>query len=279
MEVVGEGGRGWGKGGVGVGWGVGKQGERKEGDLVMPWCSFWLWTRSNWMPFPLLFEAAVWPSVWPCLLVQAWSGMRLLFDRWSHDNRPRWASLDKPILCLHIPCVDSRTGVSSSRRLLPCSSPKVQSAPQWWHAWLCRTISQCLVIPGYALCDVGSVELLLGQQPSSSPLQLRGTFALVVCWLVEVGPLLLGGNWCMVLCGLLVSHPTLGFSYLCQYGQHSVMAPCVHLEWALTGWKNMPQGPSCRLAHHAVVISCEGPLLVVSRVGKEVVGGAKRGVP
>ena len=40
------------------------------------------------MPFPLLFEAAVWPSVWPCLLVRAWSGMRLLFDRWSHDNQP-----------------------------------------------------------------------------------------------------------------------------------------------------------------------------------------------
>ena len=151
------------------------------------------------MPFPLLFEAAVWPSVWPCLLVRAWSGMRLLFDRWSHDNQPRWASLDKPILCLRIPCVVSRTGVSFSRRLLPCSPPMVQPAPQWWRVWLCQTISQCLVVPGYARCDVGSEELLLGQQPSSSPLQLRGTFALVVCWLVEVGPLLFGGNWCVVL--------------------------------------------------------------------------------
>ena len=40
MEVVGEGGRGWGKGGVEVGWGVGKEGERKEGDFVILWCSF-----------------------------------------------------------------------------------------------------------------------------------------------------------------------------------------------------------------------------------------------
>ena len=151
------------------------------------------------MPFPLLFEAAVLPSVRPCLLVRAWSGMRLLFDRWSHDNQPRWASLDKPILCVGIPCVVSRTRVSFSRRLLPCSPPMIQWAPQWWRAWLCQTISQCLVVPGYARCDVGSEELLIGQQPSSSPLQLRGTFALVVCWLVEVGPLLLGGNWCMVL--------------------------------------------------------------------------------
>ena len=112
MEVVGRGReRVGGKGGVGVGWGVGKERERKEGDFVM------------------LFEAVVWPSVWPCSLVQAWSGIRLLFDRWGHDNQPRWASLDKPILCVHIPWVDSHTGVSSSRRLLPCS-PKVQSAPQ-----------------------------------------------------------------------------------------------------------------------------------------------------
>ena len=168
--------------------------ERMEGNFVMLWCSFWLWTRSSWVPFPLLFEAAVWSSVWPCSLVQAWSGMRLLFDRWSHDNQPRWVSLDKPTLCLHIPCVDSRNGISSSRRLPPCS-PKVQSAPQWWHAGLCR--SQCLVVTGYARCDVESEELLWGQQPSSNPLWLRGAFALVVCWLVEMGRLLLGGKWCM----------------------------------------------------------------------------------
>ena len=149
------------------------------------------------MSFPLLFDAAVWPSVWPCSLVRAWSGMILLFNRRSHDNQPPWASLDKPILCLHIPCVDFRTGVSSSGRLLRCSPPKVQSVPLWWRAWLCRTISQYLVVPGYARCDVGSEELLLGQQPSFSPLPLRGTFALVVCWHVELGPLVLRGNWCM----------------------------------------------------------------------------------
>ena len=40
--------------------------------------------------------------------------------------------------------------------------------------------------------------------------------------------------------------------------------------------KNMPQGPSCRLTHRAGVISSEAPLLVVSRGGKEVVGGAKK---
>ena len=139
----------------GGGGGVIKEGERKEGDFLMLWCSFSLWTRPRWIPFPLPFEAAAWPSVWPCSLVQTWSGMRLLFDRWSHDNQPRWASLDKPILCLHISCVDSRTGVSSSWKLLPCSPPKVQSAPQWWRAWLCRTISQYLVVPGYGRCDVG----------------------------------------------------------------------------------------------------------------------------
>ena len=82
--------------------------------------------------------------------------------------------------------------------------------------------------------------------------------------------------WFWVLGGLLVGHPTLGFSYLSQYGEHSVMAPCVHLVWTHTGWKNMPQGPSCRLAHRAGIISCEAPLLVVSRGGKEVVGGAKK---
>ena len=54
------------------------------------------------------------------------------------------------------------------------------------------------------------------------------------------------------------------------------MTSCVHLEWTPTGCKNMPQGPYCRLAHHAGVISCEAPLLVVSRGGKEVVGGAKK---
>ena len=147
--------------------------------------------------FPLLFEAAVCPYVWSGSLVQVWSGMSLLFDWWSHDNQPRWASLDKPILCLHIPCVPSHAGVSSSWMLLPCSPPKVQSAPQWWHTWLCQTKSQYLVVPGFAQCDVGSEELLLGQQSSSSPLWLWGTFALVVCWLVEAGPLLLGGNLCM----------------------------------------------------------------------------------
>ena len=202
-----------GKEWVGVGWGVGKEGNRKEGDFVTLWWSFWLWTRSSWMSFPLLFDAAVWPSVWPCSLVRAWSGMILLFNRRSHDNQPPWASRDKPILCLHIQCVDSRTGVSSSRRLLPSSPPKVQSVPQWWPAWLCRTISQCLVVPVYARCDLGSEEFLLGQQPSFSPLPLRRTFALVVCWLVELVPLLLGGKWCMGsgLGGQLVGDPTLGF--------------------------------------------------------------------
>ena len=112
---------------------VGKEGERNKGDCVMLWCSFWLWARSNWMPFLLLFEATVWPSFWPCSLIPTWSGMRLLYDRRSHDNQSRWASLDKLILCLCIPYVDSRYGVSSSRRLLPCSPPKAQSAPQWWH--------------------------------------------------------------------------------------------------------------------------------------------------
>ena len=210
--------------------------------------------------------------------------MRLLFDRWSHDNQPRLASLDKPILCLRIPCVVSRTSVSFSRRLLPCSPPMVQSAPQWWRAWLCQIISQCLVVPGYARCDVGSEELLLSQLPSSSPLQLRGTFALVVCWLVEVGHLLFGGNWCMVL-GLGWAArwpPYTGFQLSQPVCEHSVMAPCVHLKWTSTGWKNMPQGPSFRLAHRAgvpsfrLVISCEAPLLVVSRGGKEVVDGAKK---
>ena len=72
----GDGGReGDGGGRVGSGWGVGKEGERKEGDLVMLWCSVWLWTGSSWMSFPLLFEAGGWPSVWPCLLVQVWSGI------------------------------------------------------------------------------------------------------------------------------------------------------------------------------------------------------------
>ena len=121
-------------------------------------------------------------------------------------------------------------------------------------------------------------SFFLGQQPSSSPLQLRGTFALVVCWLVEVGPLLLGGNWCMVLglgwvarwppyTGFQLSRPVwraLGYGAMCT----SEVNP--------TGWKNMPQGPSCRLAHRAGVISCEAPLLVVSRGEKEVVGGAKK---
>ena len=82
--------------------------------------------------------------------------------------------------------------------------------------------------------------------------------------------------WFSVLGRLLVGHPTLGFSYLGQYGEHSVMATCVHLKWTPTGWKNMPQGPSCRLPHRAGVISCETPLLVVSRGGKEVIGGMKK---
>ena len=34
---------------------------------------------------------------------------------------------------------------------------------------------------------MGSEELILGLLPFSSPLRLRGTFALVVCWPVEVG--------------------------------------------------------------------------------------------
>ena len=54
------------------------------------------------------------------------------------------------------------------------------------------------------------------------------------------------------------------------------MAPCVHLEWTPIGGKNVRQGPSCGLAHRAGVISCEAPLLVVSRGGKYVVGGAKK---
>ena len=48
-------------------------------------------------PSPLLIEAVVWPCVWRFLFIQTWSGMGLLFDRWSHDNQPQWASLDKPI--------------------------------------------------------------------------------------------------------------------------------------------------------------------------------------
>ena len=114
MEVVGEKGQGGGE----VGWGVGKEVERKEDDFVMLWCSFYIWTRSSWMPFPLLFEAAVWPSVWLYSLVQAWSGMRL-FDRWSHDNQPRWASLDKSIFCLHIPCVDAQRAAQARCMILP----------------------------------------------------------------------------------------------------------------------------------------------------------------
>ena len=175
LPTNGGGGSEWGGMGDyrGGGGGVCKEGERKEGDVVTLWCSFWLWTRSNWMPFPLLFVAAVWLSIWPCLFVQAWLGMRLLFHQWSRDNQPRWASLDKLVLCLHIPCVDSHSRVSSFPRLLLYSPPKVQWAQQWWHAWLCRTISQRLVVPGYAWYDVASEELLLGQQLSSSPLRLR----------------------------------------------------------------------------------------------------------
>ena len=211
---MGEGGTGGGRGGVRVGWVVGKEGERKEGDFVLLWCSFWLWTRSSWMPFPLLFDAAVWPSIWPCSLVQAWSGMRLLFDRWSHGNQPRWASLDKPILCLHIPCVDFRTRVSSSQRLLPCSPPKVQSAPQ------CNTLD-CVRSYHNVWSFLGMHDVIwnvngffLGQYPSSSPLRLRGTFALVVYWLVEMGLSFLEETdaWVWVLGGRLVGYPTLGFS-------------------------------------------------------------------
>ena len=54
------------------------------------------------------------------------------------------------------------------------------------------------------------------------------------------------------------------------------MAPDVHLEWTPARWENMPQGPSCRLAHRAGVISCEAPLLVFSGGGKVVVGGANK---
>ena len=131
-------------------------------------------------------------------------------------------------------------------------------------SWVCR-------------CDVGSEELLLGQQPSSSSLQLRGTFAIVVCWLAEVGPLLLGGNWCMVLglgwaarwppyTGFQLSQPVrraLGYGAMCtsEVNSHRM--------------KEHAAG-SLRLAHRAGVISCEAPLLVVSRGGKEVVGGAKK---
>ena len=236
IEVVGKGGtgEGWGMGGWWVVvWGcvVGKEGERHEGDFVMLWCSFWLWTRSNCMPFPLLWDTLYalegigmevvgkggtgeGPSAWPCSLVEACSGIRLLFNRWSHDNQPPWASLDKSILCLHIPCVDSRTEVSSSRRLLPCSPPKVQSAPQWWRAWLCRTISQCLVIHGYARCDSGSEEILFGQQASSSPVRLWGTFALWFADLPRWGLSFFEETdaWVWVSGGLLVGHPTLGFS-------------------------------------------------------------------
>ena len=204
--------------------------------------------------------------------------MRLLFDRWSHDNQPRWAPLDKPDLCLRIPCVVSRTEVSLSRRLLPCSPPMVQSAPQWWRAWLCQTVSQCLVVPRYARCDVGSEELLLGQQPSSSPLHLWGTFALVVCWLVEVGPLLLGGNWCMAL----------GLGWAARW------PPYTGFQLSQPVWRALCYGTMCtsevnshRMKEHAagsLLQTCTSrrchllwtPLLVVSRGGKEVVGGAKK---
>ena len=159
----------------------------------MLWCSFWIWTRSSWMPFPLLFEAAVWPSVWPCSLVQAGSGMRLLFDWWSHGNQPRWASLDKPILCLHIPCVDVCTKVSSSRRLIPCSPPKVQSAPQW----LCQTN---ITMSGHSwVCMMWCGKW----KPSFRSVAIFQSLAAAInfcpCGLLTCrgGLLLLGGNWCM----------------------------------------------------------------------------------
>ena len=31
---------------------------------------------------------------------QVWSGMRLLFVKWNHDNQPRGASFGKPVLCI-----------------------------------------------------------------------------------------------------------------------------------------------------------------------------------
>ena len=155
--------------------------------------------------------------------------MRLLFDWWSHDSKPRWASLVKPVLCLHIPCIDSHNGVSSSQRLHPCSSPKVLSVQQWWHAWLYCDISQCLVISVYAWCDVGSEELLLGQLPSSSSLQLRGNFAFVVCRLDEVGPLLLGGNWCM----------DLGLGWAARW------LPCTGFQLTQPVWRALSYGNMC----------------------------------
>ena len=167
-----------GEGGGRVGWGVGKEGERKEGDFVMLWCSFWLWTRSSWMPFPLLFEAAVWPSVWPCLLVRAWSGMRLLF-RPMKPQQPTSMGITwhaHPLSSHSMRRFSYRSLFLSKASSMFSSHGTVSSTMM-----TPLTVSDHITMSGHSSrCGVGSEELLLGQQPSSSPLQLRGTFALVV---------------------------------------------------------------------------------------------------
>ena len=123
---------------------------------------------------------------WCCGGREGERGRRAILS-WCGALSDFWPNPDKPILCLHFPCVDSRNGVSSSWKLLPCSTSRVHSVQQWWHAWLCRIVSQCKVVPGYVRCDVGSEELLLGQLPSCSPTRLRGTSALLFAVLSRWG--------------------------------------------------------------------------------------------
>ena len=149
---------GWG--GVGVEWWVKK--EREEGGR---YCHDEVLFLTAWCPFYCCLKLLCGPPSG----LQAWSGMRMLLDRLGHDNQPRWASH-----YLHFPWVDSHTRVSSFHVIIPrysqLNNNDVLDCVRPYHnVWLFMSMR-----------DMGSEKLLLDELPSSSPLRLQGTFALVV---------------------------------------------------------------------------------------------------